>query len=160
MDFSFFPCIGKHIFFNISQQNTLFPYATHAAFRNGTGNFELTTLTNLLMPTVEPVNWPEGNYCRLQMSAVQCALSMQYCRIARLISDPDIIGIYGFGNSPRSKPFRKVVYGEKLFTDIVEGIANGKTEEHLVSELLGMAQDKTRYARKTGTVIHCSRLAA
>ncbi|KAH7728620.1 Protein Y80D3A.9 [Aphelenchoides avenae] len=81
--------------------------------KNSSGTFELTSLTNQLVSTVEPVTWPEG--------------------------------IYGFGNSPRSKPFRKVVYGEKLFTDILASFENGNTEEHLISDLLGMAQDRTRF---------------
>uniref|UniRef100_A0A915ENR9 Uncharacterized protein n=1 Tax=Ditylenchus dipsaci TaxID=166011 RepID=A0A915ENR9_9BILA len=96
--------------------------ATKANFFNGfqflgleidkKGVYQLASLTNRLVPKVEPVYWPDG--------------------------------VYGFGNSPRSCPFKKVVHGEKLFQKALDSL-NLETcsEKNLIDELLKIGTDDT-----------------
>uniref|UniRef100_A0AC35GGA0 Uncharacterized protein n=1 Tax=Panagrolaimus sp. PS1159 TaxID=55785 RepID=A0AC35GGA0_9BILA len=44
-------------------------------------------------------------------------------------------GIYGFGNSPPSIPYKKVEHGKQLFTNVVETFANS-SEEKMIEALI------------------------
>lgn len=59
-------------------------------------------------------------------------------------SDPETLGsgIYGFGNSSRLFPFKKVEYGTELFKKQAENIHN-KTEDELLLEFVKILRDNT-----------------
>ncbi|VDK60118.1 unnamed protein product [Gongylonema pulchrum] len=54
-------------------------------------------------------------------------------------------GIYGFGNSAREKPFRKITYGLKLFEEKLEFLNHKDANEQLLcAQFLQILTDTTR----------------
>ena len=49
-------------------------------------------------------------------------------------------GIFGFGNSPPTVPFRKVIRGKELFTKVIESYRE-ESEEAMIEGLLSVATD-------------------
>jgi hypothetical protein len=58
-----------------------------------------------------------------------------------------ISGIYGFGNSPRDRPFNKVQYGVELFRQAINRLQMGafNTKDQLIDSLLTIVTDQTKY---------------
>uniref|UniRef100_A0A914BVU0 Uncharacterized protein n=1 Tax=Acrobeloides nanus TaxID=290746 RepID=A0A914BVU0_9BILA len=53
-------------------------------------------------------------------------------------------GVHGVGNSPMNKPFQKVIYGEKLFDQIIQDFKEHQDQDRLVQALLRLATDQTK----------------
>lgn len=70
------------------------------------------------------------------------------CHYSNLTSDHPsslISGVYGFGNSPPETPWRKVVYGEKKFTEIIDNHPTTDTMTQLIEELIQLLNDETNF---------------
>jgi len=96
-------------------------------FRIG-GHYELYSLTNRLEIT-GPIHCPKGiNKVHISIFIFQLFL-----------------GIYGFGNSSRSTPYQKVVYGERKFRELIAHFQSTMewTETELIDAIFQMASDRT-----------------
>lgn len=51
-------------------------------------------------------------------------------------------GIFGFGNSPPEKPYKKVIHGTNLFKNVIQKVMHNPDTEEVFKELLTVGKNK------------------